>query len=141
MDAEQQIDNLPARRAVEISGWLVGKEQRRIVGERARNRHPLLFTARKLRRIVMAASGQTDFLEQRQSPWSRPFDLRNLHRHENILERGERGKQMEELEDEPDAAAPQFCQRILVECRDVDTVDDNAPGGRGIKTGNQSEQR
>ena len=40
--------------AVQVSGRLVGEQERRIVGERARDRDALLLAARELRRIVMA---------------------------------------------------------------------------------------
>ena len=54
----------PLRR-VEIPGRLVGQHDRRIVGERARQRDALLLAAGQLRRIVMRPAGQPDFLEQR----------------------------------------------------------------------------
>ena len=50
---------------IEVAGRLVGEHDRRIVGERARERDALLFAARQLRRIVMRAAGQADLLEQR----------------------------------------------------------------------------
>jgi hypothetical protein len=40
---QQQIEHVPAVRAVEIAGRLVGKDQRRIVGQRARNGNALLL--------------------------------------------------------------------------------------------------
>jgi hypothetical protein len=48
MNVQQQINDLMTGRAVEIPRRLVGEEQRRIVCERARDRHTLLFTAGKL---------------------------------------------------------------------------------------------
>ena len=42
---------------VELAGGLVGEQDRRIVGERTRNRDALLFPARELGRIVMPAIG------------------------------------------------------------------------------------
>ena len=40
---------------IEIACRLVGKQNRRIVGQRARDRDPLLLAARQLGRIVVAA--------------------------------------------------------------------------------------
>ena len=64
-DLQQQIEDVPAVGAVEIAGRLVGEDERRIVGQRARDRDALLFAAGQLRRIVMAAVVQADFVEQR----------------------------------------------------------------------------
>ena len=64
VDVEQQLDDRLPGGAVEIAGRLVGEQDRRIVGERPRDRDALLLAARELRRVVMAAIGQTDFVEQ-----------------------------------------------------------------------------
>ena len=52
---QQQIEDVAAVGAVEVAGGLVGEDERRIVGQRARDGHALLLAARQLRRIVMAA--------------------------------------------------------------------------------------
>ena len=65
MNVAQQIHDVPAVGGVEIAGRLVRQHDRRIVGERARQRDPLLLAARQLRRIVMGAAGQADLFEQR----------------------------------------------------------------------------
>ena len=125
VDVEQQIDDRVPGRAVEVAGRLVGQQDRRVVGERARDRHALLLAARELRRIVMARGRAA-----RPRPAgvvARAAGVRhagNLHRHEHVLERGQRRQQVEELEDEPDARAAQPGQRVLVERRDVDAVED-----------------
>ena len=48
---------------------------------------------------------------------------------------------MEELEDEADLLAAQPRQRVLVERRDVDAVDEDLPAGRRIEPGDEAEQR
>ena len=53
MDAHQQVHDVPAGGGVEIARRLVGKDDRRIVRQRAGDRDPLLFAARQLRGIVM----------------------------------------------------------------------------------------
>ena len=55
---------MAAGRRVEVAGRLVGQHDRRIVGERARDRDALLLAARQLRRIVMRAIGQPNLVEQ-----------------------------------------------------------------------------
>ena len=118
LNLEQQVDDLLAGRAVQVAGRLVGEQDRRIVGQRARDRHALLLAARQLRRIVMAAIARARL--RRAAP--RPARRRrrhagDLHRHEHVLERGQRRQQMEELEHEPDARAAQPRQRVLARAR------------------------
>src|SRR5262245_35842106 len=43
MQVEQELDDLPARRAVEVPGRFVREDDRRVVGQRARNRNALLL--------------------------------------------------------------------------------------------------
>ena len=112
--------------AVEIAGGLVGQQDRRIVGERAGDRDALLFAAGELRRIVMAASRQPDFVEQRAAPRCRHRPAGNLHRHQDVLERRQRRDQVEELEDEADLLAAQPREAVLVELRDVHAVDERS---------------
>ncbi len=112
-----------------------------IVGERAGNRDALLLAARQLRRVVMPAAGQADFLEQRRRAGTRVRPARNFHRHHHVLERGQRRHQVEELEDEADLLPAQPGQPVLVERRDVGAVDHDPPGRRRVEAGNQAEQR
>ena len=55
VNLQEQVDDMSARRAVEVAGRLVGQQDRRVVRERARDGDALLLAARELRRIVMAA--------------------------------------------------------------------------------------
>ena len=49
---------------IELAGRLVGEQQPRAVGERARDRHALHLAAGELRRPMVGACGQADVLEQ-----------------------------------------------------------------------------
>ena len=121
---EQQVDDVAARRAVEVAGRLVGQQDRRVVRERPRDRHALLLAARELRRVVMAAVRQAR--PRRAAPRARApraGHARDLHRHQHVLERRQRRDQVKELEDEADLLAAQPRERVLAERRDVDAVD------------------
>src|SRR4029453_13811639 len=61
----EQSDPPPSRRAVEITGGVVGQHDRGVVGERPRDGHPLLLAAGELRRIVMSSIGQSDIGDER----------------------------------------------------------------------------
>ena len=141
VDRSQQLHDVPAVRAVEVAGRLVGEHDRRVVRQRAGERHALLLAAGQLRRIVVGAPGQSDFFEQ---PLGARADVRcagNLHRHGDVLVGGERRNQMEELEDEADLLPAQLRQRVLVESGDVHVVDQHGAGRRRVQAGDQSEER
>ena len=58
IQAEHQIGDLDAGRVVEIAGRLVGHQQLRLAGERARDRDALLLAARQLLRIMRASAAR-----------------------------------------------------------------------------------
>ena len=59
-DVRQDTHDGLAVLAVQRGGRLVGQDHRRIADDRARNRHPLLFAAAELARIVPGLAGQAD---------------------------------------------------------------------------------
>ena len=129
---------------VALSRFPVGssaEQDGRVVRQRAGNRHALLFAARELRRIVMHAIAQPDFAHERIRASSRVLHTGNLHRHEHVLERGERRQQVEELEDDPDLLAAEPGERLLAERRDVDPVEPDVARGGRVQAGDEPEQR
>src|SRR5919201_189820 len=60
----QQPDHLLARARVEVSGWLVGQDDHRALGDRAGDRHALALAARELRRAVGEAMPQPHALQR-----------------------------------------------------------------------------
>ena len=48
VDIDQEIDDVAAVLTIEIAGWLVGEDNRRVVGERTGDCHALLLTTREL---------------------------------------------------------------------------------------------
>ena len=85
--SQQQVDDVTAGGAVEVAGRLVGEQDRRVVRQRPGNRDALLFAARELRRIVVAAVREARL--RRAAPWparAASRAARDLHRHEHVLE-------------------------------------------------------
>ena len=68
MNLAEQLQNMTAGGGVEVPRRLVRQNDRRGVGQRARERNPLLLASRQLRRVVMRAAGQSNLLEQRLRP-------------------------------------------------------------------------
>ena len=61
---QQQVEHVPAVRAVQVAGRFVGQNQRRIVGERPRDGDALLLASGQLRRVMVAAIVQSHLVEQ-----------------------------------------------------------------------------
>ncbi len=64
MEFAEEGHDVVARARVQITGGFVGEQHRRIVDQRAGDRHPLLLAARELARQVMAAVAQAYALER-----------------------------------------------------------------------------
>ena len=60
----QKVDHLPARSGVEVAGRLVGENDQRALGDRARDRDPLALAAGQHRRAVRQPMPETDALER-----------------------------------------------------------------------------
>jgi hypothetical protein len=77
VDAIEQRGDLLAGRLIQLARRLVGQQEARAVGERARDRDALHLAARELRRPVIGARAEPDVLEQlaraaRRSPSAAP---------------------------------------------------------------------
>ena len=137
----EQLDDAAAGVAVEISRRLVGEEDARRVRERAGDRHALLFAAGQLHGEVVQAVAEPDAMQQLARAVGRAGLAAQLERYLHVLERGERGNQLEALKDEPDFFATELRALVLAEGRQVGVVEEHLTARRCIKTGEQAEQR
>src|SRR5439155_145699 len=64
VEGHDEVDDLFARRGIQIARGLVGEQERWPPRHRARHRHPLLLSAGKLDGIVMPPLGQPHVVEQ-----------------------------------------------------------------------------
>ena len=142
LTAHEQIDDLPAGGAVEIAGRLVGEQDRRIVGERARDRDALLLAARELRRIVMPAVRQPDVREQRRGraparrARRRSPSARGRSRAPSATGAGGRTERRCRLSRRAARASASSLDR-----RDVDAVEQDAARRRRVEPRDEAEQR
>ncbi len=93
---------------VEIAGRLVGEQDARRIGDRARDGDALLLAARKLRRPVRQPVLEPQIAQQLGAALAR-FAARQAADHlrqDDVLQRGEFRQQMMELIDEADLGAP-----------------------------------
>ncbi len=101
----QQRHDLDAGARVERTGRLVGENQRRVVDERARDRHALLLAARQLRGLMIGALAEPDLLQLVQRA-RMPVACGHVGIHQrqlDVLERAGARQQVELLEHEADA--------------------------------------
>ena len=100
--ASQQVDHLGAGFVVEITGRFIAQDQRRVARKGARDGDPLLLSAAELRRQRVQAFAETDDVEHLLRPLTRLSTRRpaDQERHGDIVLRGERGQQVESLENE-----------------------------------------
>src|SRR5262245_14328928 len=95
----EQRDDSRAGLAVEIARRLIGKEDARRIGERARDRYALLFAAGELRWKMVESVAEAHAHEQVARTRAGAAVATQLERHLHILECGERRDQLKALKD------------------------------------------
>ena len=116
IELDEQLEHAPAVLRIEVAGRLVGDEKRRAVDERAGDRAALQLAAGELLRVVAQAAGRA----RRAASSARAARLRRRsalaaeqQRQRDVLEQRQRRQQVEELEDEADALAPDPGQLVV----------------------------
>src|SRR5262245_2651017 len=140
IQVDEQVDDGTAVLGVEAAGRLVGEEDLGLVGERARDRHTLLFTTRELRRIVVGAVAESNLLEKLPPSVHLPIPPLKLHRDEHILERRERWQQLKRLKDESHFFSPEAGARVFGERPEVLAVEAHDAFGGAVEPSEQAEQ-
>ena len=89
---------------------------------------------------MVATVRQPNFVQQLPRARDGVAPTRDLHRHQDVLEGGQRRHEVEELEDEADLLAAQSRQFVFAEGGDVDAVDEDLARARGIEAGQQAQE-
>jgi len=130
----EQADDVVARALVEVAGGLVGEDHAGGPDERPRYRHALLLAAAQFRRDVPGAVGEADTLEGFGGAPAAllggcvPRHQRRLH----VLLGGQRGDEVEGLEDEAERVAPQLREVLLAHLGQVASLIEKMPGRRAV---------
>ena len=114
---EELGENRIGRMLVEIAGRLVGKDERRLVGEGTGDSDTLLLSARQLRRAMFEALRKTKRSKQLFSAFlcHRGLNVANELRHHHILDRVEFGQQVMKLINETKQVTSELSPAIVVE--------------------------
>lgn len=139
-DGEEELDDRPSGRGVEIAGRLVGQKQLRFVGQSARERHPLLFASRKLRGEMVHSVCEPHLGEELGRAGERTRSAGEFHRQGDVLARGHRGHEMEGLEQEADVATPEARESVLVEPAQVLPAHDDTAAARPFDSADDREE-
>jgi hypothetical protein len=129
---------------VEIAGRLVGEDQRRVVRQRARDRHALPHPARELFRQLRLRIGQAERLQQAPRMRSRGPVVQPAQpadRDQHVVDRAELRQQEVELEDEADPRQAQRRHLPRRKPRRVPSLEQHLPFRRPVEQPQQVEQR
>ena len=136
----QQVDDELLVGFVEVAGGLVGKNQLRMIDERAGNGHALLLATGKLRRKMGDASGEAHAAEGFAGFGLVGHAVKILREHD-VFERGEIGHEMELLKDETDFVGAIAGERALVKRGDVGAVHHGAAGAGAVEAAEDVDER
>ncbi len=137
---KEQVRDLAAGAGVEVAGRLVGDEDGRFDGKRARDRDPLLLAAGKLRGVVRKTAAKADPLKHRTRPVERIAAAGKLQRHGHILQCIHGLHQMEGLEYEADLASAEAREPVLPDAGIVEAGDGDAAAVDPLKACDHHEQ-
>jgi len=141
LPAEQKLNDLRARRFVEIAGWLVGDEDRRMGRERARDGDPLLLAAGQLGGIMVAAIAQADGRELGFGAQKSITCPRKLERHRDVFQRGHGRDEMEGLKDDADIGAAKAREFVFVKLPEVLSGNQRRAGVGALEPRHDHKQR
>src|SRR4051812_6487779 len=140
--AQQAQDHLP-RDAVERAGRLVGEHEAPRPDERAGDRHALLLTTGELVGEAVGDLLQADLGERRERlpAGGARLDAVELTRQRGVLGRGQRGDQVEVLEDVAGAAPAHGGELMAREPGEVSALDEHRAARRRVEPAGEVEQR
>src|SRR6202035_4799449 len=98
----QQVDHPHSTCGIQVSGWLVGEDQARVVDEGARDGDPLTLTATQFAGAMLSTIEEADLLEQITGLKPSCGRSRYRCRQFDVLPCGEQVEETEVVEDEPD---------------------------------------
>ena len=139
----EHLEDLAADLRVEVRGRLVGEQDRRLARQGPGDRDALLLAAGEIARQEALAVGQAHGVEHALGlgPRGGALEALDVQRVLDVLERRERGEEVELLEDEADRLLADRRQPCRPGGVDLLAVDDDPPGARREDAAEDREQR
>ena len=138
---EKHLDDRLACLSIEVAGRFVGEKDFRAMNEGTGERDALLFTARKLGRVMAEPIRESYLREQFHGFFMATGMAAQFERDEHIFDRGERRDKLEILKDEPDEAVAQGGPGVLIEVFERLAIKPHAARGGIVEPGAEAEQR
>lgn len=138
----EQLDHAEAGFEVEVPGRFVREDEIGLVDQGSRHGDPLLFAPGQAIRKFACAVGEPDLGEQCPRARTAPAveSSQELERKTEVLFDGQRGDQVEELEDEPEPCAPQSSALGVGETSEVVAVEHDTSGVRRVEPCDEVEK-
>ena len=143
VQALEQPHDLVRGGRVQVARGFVCQDQRRMVDQRARDRHPLPLPARQLVRLVRGPVRQADgpdrldYARLARGRLDPGVDQGQLH----VLRRRAAREQVERLEDEPDLPVAYVGKLVVGQRADLDAVQPIRAAGRRVEAAQHVHQR
>jgi len=131
----EQREDLGGGGGVEGAGGLVAEDHVGAGDEGAGDGDPLLLAAGELGGPPGALVGEADLAEDLGGAAPVGAAPGEPQREQHVLLDGERGQQVEGLEDEAEAAAAQFGELVLAEACDLGAAEPDGAGGGAVESG------
>ena len=138
----EEREDLVARLAVEVAGGLVGEDDRRVLQERAGDRHALLLAAREARRLVAHPVAEPHLAQEgfglRRSSGVIPTGMNGISTLSTAVRLGIR---LNCWKMKPDLAAAEVVELGLAHGGQLPAVDGDRPRRRGVEGAQELEER
>src|SRR4051794_22842076 len=143
VQAPKQFEHLVPAFRVERAGGLVGEQQRRLVGERTRDREALPLTTRQHARRFLRLVGEAEQVEEvaRTRLCALARRARDHRGQRDVFEHAHALEQVEELEHDADVLAPHDRELVLGLADERLTGERDLAVGRSVETGHEVQQR
>src|SRR5271169_2138878 len=127
-------------RFIEITSRLVGEDDLRLIDQRPRDSHALLFAARELRREMCHALAHADAAQSLLRMLFIRHAVKILRQHD-VFDRIQIRHEVKLLEDEADLFGAVADHFVLAELREVDAIDNYATGVEFIEPAKNVDER
>src|SRR5882757_2284088 len=136
----QEAEDVGAAARVQVAGGLVGEDDRRLAGQCPGDGNALLLAAGQLGRAVPQPVGQAHRFDDGVEPVGVGLGAGEGQRQPDVLQRRQRGHEVERLEDEADLGAPQQGQLPVGEFAEVRPAQEDVPGRQRVEAGQAVQQ-